>query len=107
MGPGALPLQYIKMPADKHIPYYYLGTTFQDDSDLEVLYGKTAEFFSTAEDGEVESGGITADDVGETAESESFSSATDPTTSMAALIGLSGIVRVAAISTTLTSFAVV
>eukprot|EP00985_Skeletonema_marinoi_P000500 scaffold190_cov112-Skeletonema_marinoi.AAC.3 len=38
---------------------------------------------------------------------QSFSSATDPTTSMAALIGLSGIVRVAAISTTLASFAVV
>eukprot|EP00984_Skeletonema_dohrnii_P020306 scaffold9862_cov149-Skeletonema_dohrnii-CCMP3373.AAC.4 len=55
MGPGAMATQYIKMPAKKHIPSYYLDTTIQDNNDLEELYMKTAGFFSsdsTAEDGD-------------------------------------------------------
>jgi len=48
MGPDTVPLQYIKMPADdEHIPLHYLGTTIQDNTDLEELYLKTAEFFSS------------------------------------------------------------
>jgi hypothetical protein len=47
MGPGALPLQYINMPADEHIPFHYLDTKIQDYGDLEALYKQTAEFFSS------------------------------------------------------------
>jgi hypothetical protein len=46
MGPDALPLQYIKMPADEHIPLHYLDTEIQEYGDLEALYMQTAEFFS-------------------------------------------------------------
>ena len=47
MDEDTVPLQYIKMPADEHIPLHYLGTTIQDNTDLEQLYLKTAEFFSS------------------------------------------------------------
>lgn len=47
MGLDAVPLQYIKMPADEHIPLHYLDTTIQEYGDLEALYKQTAEFFSS------------------------------------------------------------
>jgi len=46
MGEDTVPLQYIKIPADKHIPKYYLGTKIEDSSDLGDLYDETAKFFS-------------------------------------------------------------
>jgi hypothetical protein len=50
MGDDTVPLQYIKMPADKHIPKYYLGTKIQDNSDLGDLYEEAAKFFSVGSD---------------------------------------------------------
>jgi len=47
MGEDTVPLQYIKMPADEHIPLHYLDTTIQDNTDLEELYLKTVDFFSS------------------------------------------------------------
>jgi hypothetical protein len=46
MGEDTVPLQYIKIPADKHIPKYYLGTKIEDSSDLGDLYEEAAKFFS-------------------------------------------------------------
>ena len=45
MGPDALPLQYIKMPADEHIPSYYLDTTVQDNGDLGSSTGRLQSSF--------------------------------------------------------------
>ena len=46
MGKGALPLQYVKMPADEHIPFYYTQTTIEDSGDLPALYDKASKLFS-------------------------------------------------------------
>ena len=45
MGPDALPLQYIKMPADEHIPSYYLDPTVQDNGDLGSSTGRLQSSF--------------------------------------------------------------
>lgn len=48
MGEGALPLQYVKMPADKHLPFYYTQTTIDDAGDLPALYDKASKLFTSS-----------------------------------------------------------
>jgi len=48
MGEGALPLQYVKMPADKHLPFYYTQTTIDDAGDLPSLYDKASKLFTAS-----------------------------------------------------------
>jgi hypothetical protein len=88
MGPDAMPLQYVEMPADKQIPSYYFGTKIQDNSDLEELYKKTAEFFSSdlaaGDEGKVENSDIVGGNAS-TSENESSEegSGSDPVTASA------------------------
>ncbi|OEU10839.1 hypothetical protein FRACYDRAFT_270999 [Fragilariopsis cylindrus CCMP1102] len=50
MGEGALPLQYIKMLPDNHIPSYYTQTMIDDAGDLPALYAEASELFSSGSD---------------------------------------------------------
>lgn len=45
MEPGALPLQYVKIPVDDFILQVYTGVTFTDATDLAELYQETAKSF--------------------------------------------------------------
>lgn len=42
MQPGAIPLQYVKLNAERHIPQIFNGNSIRDPSDLEALYQQTA-----------------------------------------------------------------
>ena len=50
MGEGALPLQYVKMLPDNHIPSYYTQTKIDDAGDLAALYAEASELFSSSSD---------------------------------------------------------
>lgn len=52
MNPGALPLEYVEIPPDEHIPQIYTGVTFLDSSDLGELYGEASKLFSSASSAE-------------------------------------------------------
>eukprot|EP00978_Attheya_sp_CCMP212_P012725 scaffold31838_cov61-Attheya_sp.AAC.3 len=52
MQPGALPLQYVKLPPNEHIPQVYTGTYidgYWGTSDLAVLYEEASKFFAETE----------------------------------------------------------
>jgi hypothetical protein len=52
MQPGALPLQYVKLPPNEHIPQVYMGTYIDGHwgtSDLAVLYEEASKFFAEME----------------------------------------------------------
>lgn len=51
MEPGALPMQYVKVPSDEHIPKFFLKTKFGQDSDLAALYKATADRVFSKTDG--------------------------------------------------------
>lgn len=46
MAPGALPLQFVKIPLDEYIPKIFTGTSFTDQSSLRELYEDASNFFS-------------------------------------------------------------
>ena len=45
MEPGALPLQYVKMPPDQHIQQLFTAVTLADSFDLDALYTDASQFF--------------------------------------------------------------
>jgi len=45
MQPGALPLQFIKIRPEYHIPRYFAHTFIEDSKDLPSLYAETQRFF--------------------------------------------------------------
>jgi len=55
MAPGALPLQYVTLPATNHIPQIYRFNTIGASQDLQTLYTETAKFFTSPSFGERES----------------------------------------------------
>lgn len=46
MGPGALPLQFIRMPLDGYIAKYFDATSFANGGDLSELYSLASDFFT-------------------------------------------------------------
>lgn len=72
MGEGALPLQYVKMPTDKHLPFYYTQTTIDDAGDLPELYDKASKLFTSS---------INNSDFNKTSDDDDSSNGTDTVSS--------------------------
>lgn len=46
MEPGAMPLQYVDMPPDQHIPILFQAVTLADSYDLDQLYTYASQYFT-------------------------------------------------------------